>query len=131
MANVSEKVLYPVILEPEEKDVFVQVPDIQGGFTQGKDVFDAIEMAKDVIGNLLEDINPENYPKASDPKDIKLEDGQQLVYVDVDMREFKRKYPRTVRRNVTIPEYLNVMAKNKKINVSKLLSDALETKLVK
>lgn len=131
MANVSEKVLYPVILEPEEKDVFVQVPDIQGGFTQGKDVFDAIEMAKDVIGNLLEDINPENYPKASDPKDIKLEDGQQLVYVDVDMREFKRKYPRTVRRNVTIPEYLNVMAKNKKINVSKFLSDALETKLIK
>ncbi|TPR16666.1 type II toxin-antitoxin system HicB family antitoxin [Apilactobacillus timberlakei] len=131
MANINEKVLYPVILEPEENDVFVQVPDIKGGYTQGKDTFDAIEMAKDVIGNLLEDISPENYPKASDPKNIKLEKGQQLVYVDVDMREFKRKYPRTVRRNVTIPEYLNVMAKNNKINVSKVLSEALENKLVK
>lgn len=131
MTQINDKVLYPVILEDEGKDVFVKIPDIEGGFTQGKDVFDAVEMAKDAIGNLLEDMKQKEYPKPSDLDDIDIDDNQKVVYVDVDMGEFRRKNPRIVRRNVTIPEYLNVMAKNKKINVSKVLSDALEEKLIK
>ncbi|WP_373725094.1 type II toxin-antitoxin system CcdA family antitoxin [Bacteroides heparinolyticus] len=44
----------------------------------------------------------------------------------MDMKEYVKNYEhRTVRKNVTIPSYLNEMAKNNNINVSAVLQKAL------
>ncbi|MFD1550308.1 type II toxin-antitoxin system HicB family antitoxin [Levilactobacillus fuyuanensis] len=107
--------------------IFVQVPDLQGGYTQGTDTLNAVTMTEDLIGNLLSDKT--QYPKPSQPEDIKLKDGETLVYVSVDFAGFRMKYSRTIRKNVTIPEYLNVMAKERKVNVSQVLTEALKAKL--
>ena len=40
---------YPVILTPDEVGYIVYVPDFDTS-TQGEDIYDAIEMARDVIG---------------------------------------------------------------------------------
>lgn len=123
----KDMVIYPAIFSKDGDYIFVQVPDLQGGFTQGANTLDAVSMAEDLIGNLLEDKT--EYPKPSDPQDIKLKDGESLVYISVDLAEFRIKYSRTIRKNVTIPEYLNVIAKERKINVSQVLTEALRTKL--
>lgn len=123
----KDMVLYPAVFSKDGDYIFVRVPDLQGGFTQGNDTLDAVTMAEDLIGNLLEDRS--EYPKPSNPEDIKLEDGESLVYISVDLAEFRIKYSRTVRKNVTIPEYLNAIAKERKINVSQVLTEALRTKL--
>lgn len=123
----KDMVIYPAIFSKDGDYIFVQVPDLQGGFTQGTNTLDAVSMAEDLIGNLLEDKT--EYPKPSDPEDFKLKDGESLVYISVDLAEFRIKYSRTVRKNVTIPEYLNAIAKERKINVSQVLTEALRTKL--
>lgn len=83
-------VIYPVILKTDDKYVFVRVPDLAGGYIQGNDSLDAIAMAQDLIGNLLEDC--EIYPSPSDPEQIKLADDETLVYVSSDIAAFRQKY---------------------------------------
>ncbi|GBG95770.1 toxin-antitoxin system antitoxin HicB [Ligilactobacillus salitolerans] len=119
-------VIYPVILKPDGEYVFVRVPDLEGGFTQGSDSLDAITMAQDLIGNLLED--SENYPRPSDPQQIKLAEDEMLVYVSTDLAAFRQKYSKKVRRNISIPEYLNKIAKEKGTNVSEVTTEALKAK---
>ncbi|NLR10869.1 antitoxin HicB [Lactobacillus sp. ZJLC29-4] len=123
----KDMVIYPAIFSQDGDYTLVRVPDLQGGFTQGNDPLDAVTMAEDLIGNLLEDQS--EYPQPSNPENIKLEAGESLVYISVDLAAFRIKYSKTVRKNVTIPEYLNEMAKEQKINVSQLLTEALRTKL--
>lgn len=124
MANL---LVYPVILHPEEEGYTVDVPDIENGFTQGEDLKDAIEMAADMIGLMLEDVS--DYPKASKLEDVVASDGDIKTIVSVDMDEYHRNNPKTVRKNVSVPEYLVKMGKEKNINFSAVLTEALKVKL--
>ncbi|GBG94503.1 toxin-antitoxin system antitoxin HicB [Ligilactobacillus salitolerans] len=124
MANL---LVYPVILHPEEKGYFVEVPDIDGGYTQGEDLKDAIEMAADMIGLMLEDVT--DYPKASKLEDMDVKDGDIKTIVSIDMDEYHRNNPKTVRKNVSVPEYLVKLGKEKNINFSAVLTEALKVKL--
>ncbi|GEN48415.1 type II toxin-antitoxin system HicB family antitoxin [Ligilactobacillus pobuzihii] len=119
--------VYPVVLHPEKNDYFVEVPDIESGFTQGKDIKNAIEMASEMIGLMLED--KQEYPVASKIEDIPSQKGDIKTIVSVDIDEFRRNNPKTVRKNVSIPEYLVKMGKEKNINFSALLTAALKAKL--
>lgn len=58
-------------------------------------------------------------------------DGQTVIsLVDVDSAEYRRKIDtKTVRRNVTLPSWLNYEAEHAGINVSRLLQEALKTAL--
>jgi len=123
----KDMVIYPAIFSQDGNYTRVHVPDLQGGFTQGNDPLDAVTMAEDLIGNLLADQSV--YPQPSNPESIKLETGESLVYISVDLAAFRIKYSKTVRKNVTIPEYLNEMAKEQKINVSQVVTEALKTRL--
>lgn len=120
-------VVYPAIFSDDGDYVFVRIPDLAGGYTQGNDVIDAVKMSEDLIGNLLEDQT--SYPAASNIVQSTLNDNEKLVYVTVDLNVFRREFSRTVRKNVTIPDYLNDMAKTQKINVSQVLTEALKAKL--
>ncbi|MCC8150787.1 MAG: type II toxin-antitoxin system HicB family antitoxin, partial [Lachnospiraceae bacterium] len=54
-----------------------------------------------------------------------------LSLVDVDLTEYRRKTDnKTVRRNVTLPNWLNLEAEKAQINVSRVLQEALMAKLV-
>lgn len=119
--------VYPVVLHPEKNDYFVEVPDIESGFTQGKDIKNAIEMASEMIGLMLED--KQEYPVASKIEDIPSQKGDIKTIVSVDIDEFRRNNPKTVRKNVSIPEYLVKLGKEKNINFSALLTEALKAKL--
>lgn len=61
-----ERYFYPVIFEPEEIGFSVYVPDIPGCFTQGDSLGEALEYVQEAIGLMLEDVEPEDYPKASE-----------------------------------------------------------------
>lgn len=123
----NSTVVYPVVLKPDGDYIFVRVPNLEGGYTQGNNEIDAVKMAQDLIGNLLEDKS--EYPKPSDSQDIKLADDEKLVFVSVDLESFRKKYSRTVRRNITVPEYLSDMANEKGLNVSQVATKALKIEL--
>ena len=53
-----------------------------------------------------------------------------LTYIDVDFIEYRRRHDnKTVRRNVTLPNWLNIEAEKAHLNVSKVLQEALKEKL--
>ncbi|MCO6514932.1 MAG: type II toxin-antitoxin system HicB family antitoxin [Snodgrassella sp.] len=123
-----EKVLvYPVVLHPEEKGYTVEIPDIEGGWTQGEDMKEALMMAADLIGLALEDKT--EYPLASDLDAIKTDKDDIKTIVSVDMDEYRRKNPKTIRKNVSVPEYLVKLGKEQHVNFSALLTEALKAKL--
>ena len=53
-----------------------------------------------------------------------------FTYVDIDFSEYRRRHEnKTVRRNVTLPNWLNIEAEKAHLNVSKVLQEALKEKL--
>ncbi|PWM40584.1 MAG: HicB family protein [Clostridiales bacterium] len=123
---------YPVILTPCEGGYVVYIPDFNIN-TEGKTVTDALEMAKDAIGIIgieLEDRN-EVLPAPADIKSVTKENEDDIVsLVAVDFTEYRRKNDmRSVRRNVTLPSWLDFEAERSGINVSAVLQKALKQEL--
>ena len=63
-----KNIYYPAIFHPEEAGFSVSVPDLEGCFTQGETMDEAMEMVQDAIGLMLEGLT--EYPKASLPSDL-------------------------------------------------------------
>lgn len=126
------KLVYPAVFTPciEKEGYTVEVPDFPGCVTEGKDLVDAIEMGVDaasgwVLGELEEG---NNIPAPSLRKEnIKLEDPESFVSMLVlDMDAYAEKYgDKTVRKNITIPAWLNTYGEKNNINFSRVLQDAL------
>lgn len=128
MIKNKNLLVYPIILHSEKKGYSVEIPDINGGtWTQGESLEDAIMMAQDAIGIVLEDES--TFPDATKLADIKVKDPDLKTIVSIDMEMYRRNNPKTVRKNVTVPEYLVKLGKEKDINFSATLTEALKTKL--
>lgn len=132
------KKVYPTIFTQADDVVLIEVPDM-GILTEGKDTADAVEMARDAIGLKgisLEDDKME-IPEPSEIVDIDIqkgtfaEDGKSFVsLVDVDFLAYRSRLDnKTVRRNVTLPNWLNREAEEAHLNVSRVLQEALMSKL--
>lgn len=127
--TAKKKILvYPVILHPEDQGYSVEIPDIDNGtWTQGDNMKDALLMAQDAIGIMLDDKS--EYPEPTDLENIETKANDIKTVVYIDMEEYRRNNPKTVRKNVTVPEYLVVLGKKKNINFSAVLTEALKNKL--
>lgn len=126
------KAAYPIIMRQGEKFVVVEIPDFDIG-TQGVDYAEAMEMARDAIGLMGIDMEDEGeaIPTPSDFREIetKYQDGV-VTLVDVDFAEYRRQNDmRTVRRNVSLPSWLNTAAEKANLNVSAVLQAALKKEL--
>ncbi len=122
---------YPVIMSKGKEYIIVFVPDFNIN-TQGKDYADAIEMARDAIGLMGIDMEDDNeiLPVPSELSTIKASSDDIITLVDVDFTEYRRQNDmRTVRRNVTLPSWLNFAAEKSGINVSAVLQRALKSEL--
>ena len=125
------KQAYPVIIT-KDKDFFVaSIPDFETG-TQGESLAEAIEMARDAIGMCgcyMQD-EKKDIPIPTDIGNVTKESSDILTLVDVDFYEYRKKHEmRTVRKNVTIPSWLNEEAESANINFSALLQKAIKAEL--
>lgn len=128
------KRVYPIIIKPKENGemyMTVEIPDFNSG-TQGENIADAIEMARDAIGALgiaMED-DKENIPEATNFEDLHVKEGEIKTLVDIDFGEYRRKNDlRTVRKNCTVPSWLSYEAEQANINFSEVLQEGLKKKL--
>ena len=125
--SLQNKVLYPVIAKEYKEDghyFVVTSPNIQGMIVEGDALEDAIEEASFDIADWFEVKG--KIEKVADPSKWHLEKDEKLVYVPVNLTNFYKKYGKTVRKNISVPEYLANWAKENKINVSRVASDALK-----
>lgn len=124
------KSVYPVILTKAERGYVVTVPDLDIN-TEGDNLVDAIEMARDAIGMYgicQQDLGKE-IPEAKNLNPAHADD-EILSIVDIDFEQYRRAQDmKTERTNVTVQAYLLREARKRKINVSAVLQDALRQQL--
>lgn len=124
---------YPIILTPDEVGYVVYIPDFSSN-TEGDTLTEAIEMARDAIGLMGIDMQDDGttLPEPSDFTTIQKNsaDGDIVTLVDVDFAEYRRKNDlRTVKKNCTIPSWLNFEAEKAGVNFSAVLQAALKKEL--
>lgn len=128
MNLVYPAVFYP---DPDSSSFAVTVPDLPGCISGGNSLSDAIAMGEDAAsGWILGELEDGNeVPPASSIADIRPdpEIGEGFVsLLSLDMDAYAAKYGnKSVRKNLTIPAWLNTFAEAEQLNVSKVLQDAL------
>ena len=129
------KLTYPACFYPcEEKKggYTVEVPDLPGCVSEGETLVDAIIMATDAAsGWVLDELEDgKQIPAASHPSDIVPEEGGFVSMLVLDMDAYAEKYgDKAIRKNLTIPAWLNTFAEKNGINFSQVLQDALKSQL--
>ena len=126
------KLVYPAIFRPceEHEGYTVTVPDLPGCVTEGKTLADAILMAEDAAsGWVLDELEDGNtVPTASDLNAIQAGTGEFVNLLVLDIDAYAEKYgSKAVRKNLTIPAWLNTFAERRQVNFSQVLTDALVT----
>lgn len=122
---------YPIVLIPEKIGFTVYIPDFDMN-TQGEDLADAIEMARDAIGLMGIDMEDDGkkLPTPTPTKNVKMKDGEIISLVDVDFSEYRRKNEmKVVKKNCTLPSWLCYEAEQANINFSQVLQAALKKEL--
>lgn len=127
------KLVYPAIFTHcLEKDGYtVVVPDLQGCVSEGNSLINAIDMSTDaacgwILGE-LEEGNSIPAPTPFQQISVDKESFVNLLVLNID--EYAEKYgDKAVRKNITIPAWLNTYGEKNNINFSKVLQEALLTK---
>ena len=139
------KAVYPVIFTDVDTNILIEVPDL-GILTESNEegkkkgtIADAIVMARDAIGLTFINLQDENKeipePTALSDLDVNkgtfAQDGEGVIsLVDVDLTVYRRVVDnKMVRRNVTLPNWLNREAEEAHLNVSAVLREALMSTL--
>lgn len=122
------KAAYTVVINKDTRIVYVPDFDIS---TQGTDIENCIEMAREAIG--LTGISLEDIGKTIPQPTYNIpetDDNSLVTLVDVDFEYYRRlEDNRMVKRNCTIPNYLNVMGERAGFNFSEVLRTALMERL--
>ncbi len=128
------KYLYFAIFEPDIEDsgYTVTFPDLPGCITEGDNLSEALEMAEDALEGyllVLED-EKEEIPIASDWTHIysQLDSNSSIISaIKADTRIARmREESRSVKKTLTIPNWLDELAKERNINFSQVLQDGLK-----
>ena len=143
------KVIYPVCIFQTKDQYMAFVPDLNTNNTYGKTLEEALYMVQDLIACYiledLEDMEKNEIPKQSKIEDIDIKEVQEKweiqdneiissfkTLVVVDLNEFMLKWGnKSVRKNLTIPQWLNTKAVALNINFSQVLQEALIQKISK
>ena len=128
------KYIYPAVFTPEENGFFINFPDFESCYTQGKTLSDGISMAEDVLSLVLTRFEDEKraIPSASQINDLAFDakDGSFATYISCDTAVYRRLMNNAaVKKTLSIPSWLNESATAAGINFSQVLQDALKEKL--
>ncbi len=120
--------VYPAVFHKEDDAYWVEFPDLDGCHTYGGSIPETMEAAQEALSayllTLLEQGRPLKAP--SDVSVLRPDDGfSTLVSCEVD----QYRDTRAVKKTLTIPSWLNDRAVSMGLNFSKVLQDALISKI--
>ena len=119
------KTAYPAIVHAEDGMYWVEFPDLEGCFSDGETLADAISNASDALGGYLCSLSDRDIdaPVASNVRNI--DAGSDFVTIIVtDPLAYKRN-TKSIKKTLTIPEWLNEEAEKRHVNFSSVLQKAL------
>ena len=127
------KYVYPAVFTPEDNGMYsINFPDLEGCYTCGDSLEDGIEMAQDALALVLYGYEKEDktIPVPSECTKVKLEEGQFVNYIVCDTLAYRKMYNnKSVKKTLSIPEWLNEAANKAGINFSQVLKEALMKKI--
>lgn len=121
--------VFPAILSFDDDGIAVEFPDLPGCLTYGETSEDAIQNAKEALGLHIYGLEEENMmiPEPTNIEKLKLETNQVPVLIDVIMPIHRKAIENySVKKTLTIPQWLNKEAIKHDINFSQVLQDALK-----
>ena len=119
---------YPAVFYKGEGGYAVEVPDLPGCSSGGTTLAEAIVMGTDAASGwvLTELEDGKSVPKASPLEAIHPRKGGFISMLVLDMDSYTEKYGnKAVRKNLTIPAWLNTFGEEKNINFSQVLKESL------
>lgn len=124
------KLVYPAVFTPFENGTgfTVVVPDLPGCVTEGNSLVEAIEMGVDAAsGWILGEIEDGNgYPASTDILSSSIPEGSFVNLLVLDIDAYSEKYgDKAVRRNITVPAWLDTYAQKNHLSLSKVVQDTL------
>ncbi len=129
---MKENYMYPVKLKETQEGCLVTVPDFPGQMTAAGSEEEAILAAQELLALCIssnEDMGGQN-PEPSRLDQIVTEEGEKLVYVHLWMPYFRQiQKVIYVKKTLTIPKWLDEMAKEKNVNFSAILVKGLKAEL--
>lgn len=130
---MKENYIYPVIIKKEENGgVLVTAPDFAGQMTEVKNETEAVIAAQEMLALCIIDNEEKgkDNPVPSEEREITIENDEKIIYVHLWMPYFRRIQKEVyVKKTLTIPSWLDMMAKEKNINFSAVLVKGLKKEL--
>ena len=125
--------VFPAVFEPAEEGGFiVSVPDVEGCFTEGETLADAMFMAQDALAMMLvycED-HDRPIPVATPIEKVKAPKNSFVSLVLADTDQWRRTFDnKAVKKTLSIPSWLNAKATKAGVNFSQVLQEALISRL--
>lgn len=128
-----KKIIYPAVFHPEDVGGYsVDFPDLLGCVTEGDTLEEAIRMAEDALRIYLYSLKEdgEAAPEPSDPADIKLSGRDFVSLVSYDEAAYlKRTDSHSVKKTLTIPAWMDTLARENNLNFSNVLQNAIRHEL--
>ena len=120
---------YPAIYHNEDGAYWVEFPDLEGCQTFGDTLNETAESASEAVSGYLLTLLEENAPIPSPSviRSIQFPEGGFTSLVSCDIDQYKD--TKAVKKTLTIPAWLNDRANAMGINFSKVLQDALLSKI--
>lgn len=117
---------YPAIFHAEDGGFWVEFPDLPGCMTEGKDIAEAVVEASSALGGYLCSLMDRGceFPQPSDLRSLSVAGDDFASIVVADPAAFQKR-TKSVKKTLTIPEWLNDAAEARHINFSSVLQQAL------
>ena len=131
---MQSKYVYPAVFTKEGEQYSVAFPDIEGCYTCGDNLVEAVTNAQDALCLMLYDLeeNGEAIPAPSDALEIEksLGENEFISLVSCNTLEYRQYFDqKAVKKTLTIPSWLNTLAEREGINFSSVLQTALKRTL--
>lgn len=130
---MDENYTYPVIFDFSEQDIIqIKIPNFSNNINFIDTDENSIEAAQEILAMAISDYEDRKIklPEPLEIEDIELTNNQKLIFINIWMPYYRAKMKiEYVNKHLTIPTWLDQLAKRKNVNYSALLVKALKEEL--
>lgn len=128
---MKENYTYPAILDySDEGYINISFPDFPGAFScvEAGEAF--VPEAQDVLALAIQDMLDRNITLPDEGSIPEINEDQKLVFINIWMPYFRKKIKEVyVKKTLTIPSWLDLLAKEAQLSFSSVLVEGLKAKL--
>ena len=120
---------FVAIFDYAKDGISISFPDLPGCLSCADTTKEAIKNSEEVLGLVLYDMEQENekIPESTPLEKIKCKDNQKAILINVWMPLVRNELDeQSVKKTLTIPQWLNKLAEKENVNFSKILQSALK-----